>query len=185
MIRSGEAQLVGWSRSILYSGFNILPRSVIRLANSIVRSDNLDVITLALNPTDRTMKFQIRTLLLATLAAAAVVLTFNRDSDLEVARAWSPIWVSHSTNLQEQLKPLLNRGFVLQADATPGSPEEAVFNSCIRHTEPDEVILVSVTGDQFVAFTAAVVDHEMSHMPGANIETPILGGLYFDSGAVP
>ena len=143
------------------------------------------VITLALNPTDRTMKFQIRTLLLATLAAAAVVLTFNRDSDLEVARAWSPIWVSHSTNLQEQLKPLLNRGFVLQADATPGSPEEAVFNFCIRHTEPDEVILVSVTGDQFVAFTAAVVDHEMSRMPGANIETPILGGLYFDSGAVP
>ena len=31
---------------MLYSGFNILPRSVIRSANSIARSDNLDVIPL-------------------------------------------------------------------------------------------------------------------------------------------
>ena len=30
LIRSGEARLVGWSRSTLYSGFNILPHSVIR-----------------------------------------------------------------------------------------------------------------------------------------------------------
>ena len=30
MIRSGEARLVGWSRNMLYSGFIILPRSVIR-----------------------------------------------------------------------------------------------------------------------------------------------------------
>ena len=30
LIRSGEARLVGWSRQMLYSGFNILPRSVIR-----------------------------------------------------------------------------------------------------------------------------------------------------------
>ena len=44
LIRSGEARLVGWSRQMLYSGFNILPRSVIRLASSIDRSDNLDVI---------------------------------------------------------------------------------------------------------------------------------------------
>ena len=46
LIRSGEARLVGWSRQMLYSGFNILPRSIIRSANSIDRSDNLDVIPL-------------------------------------------------------------------------------------------------------------------------------------------
>ena len=46
LIRSGEARLVGWSRQMLYSGFSILPRSVIRSANSIDRSDNLDVIRL-------------------------------------------------------------------------------------------------------------------------------------------
>ena len=46
LIRSGEAPVVGWSRQMLYSGFNILPRSVIRSANSNGRSDNLDVIPL-------------------------------------------------------------------------------------------------------------------------------------------
>ena len=46
LIRSGEARLVGWSRSVLYSGLDILPRSVTRSANSIGRSDNLDVIHL-------------------------------------------------------------------------------------------------------------------------------------------
>ena len=30
LIRSGEAHGVGWSRIMLYSGFNILPRSVVR-----------------------------------------------------------------------------------------------------------------------------------------------------------
>ena len=48
LIRSGEARLVGWSRQMLYSGFNILPRSVIRSASSIDRSDNLDVMSLEL-----------------------------------------------------------------------------------------------------------------------------------------
>ena len=46
LIRSGEARLVGWSRQMLYSGFNILPRSVIRSADINGRSDNLDVIPL-------------------------------------------------------------------------------------------------------------------------------------------
>ena len=46
LIRSGEAPVVGWSRQMLYSGFNILPRSVIRSANLNGRSDNLDVIRL-------------------------------------------------------------------------------------------------------------------------------------------
>ena len=30
LIRSGEAPAIGWSRNTLYSGFNILPRSVVR-----------------------------------------------------------------------------------------------------------------------------------------------------------
>ena len=47
MIRSGEARLVGWSRHMLYSGFNFLPRSICRSANSIARSDNADVVPLA------------------------------------------------------------------------------------------------------------------------------------------
>ena len=46
LIRSGEAQLVGWSRSMLYSGFNILHRSVFWSAYFNGRSDNLDVIPL-------------------------------------------------------------------------------------------------------------------------------------------
>ena len=36
--------MVGWSRQMLYSGFNILPRSVIRSADFNGRSDNSDVI---------------------------------------------------------------------------------------------------------------------------------------------
>ena len=47
LIRSGEARLVGRSRQMLYSGFNILLRSVFWSANLNGRSDNLDVITLA------------------------------------------------------------------------------------------------------------------------------------------
>ena len=46
LIRSGEAQPVGWSRQMLYSGFNILHRSVFWSAYFNGRSDNLDVIPL-------------------------------------------------------------------------------------------------------------------------------------------
>ena len=46
LIRSGEARLVGWSRSMLYSGFNILPRSVFWSAYFNGRSDNTDVMSL-------------------------------------------------------------------------------------------------------------------------------------------
>ena len=46
LIRSGEARLVGWSRSMLYSGFNILPRSVFWSADFNGRLDNTDVIRL-------------------------------------------------------------------------------------------------------------------------------------------
>ena len=46
LIRSGEARLAGWSRSMLYLGFNILPRSVFWSADLNGRSDNTDVIRL-------------------------------------------------------------------------------------------------------------------------------------------
>ena len=46
VIRIGEARLVGWSRHMLYSGFNILPRSVITSTCLNGRSDNLDVVML-------------------------------------------------------------------------------------------------------------------------------------------
>ena len=49
LIRSGEARLVGWSRSMLYSGFNTLLRSVVSLADFICRCDNTDVIWLSMN----------------------------------------------------------------------------------------------------------------------------------------
>ena len=46
LIRSGEARLAGWSRSMLYLGFSILPRSVFWSADLNGRSDNTDVIRL-------------------------------------------------------------------------------------------------------------------------------------------
>ena len=46
LIRSGEAPGTGWSRNMLYSGFNILPRSVFWSASCNGRSDNADVIPL-------------------------------------------------------------------------------------------------------------------------------------------
>ena len=49
LIRSGEALGIGWSRNMLYSGFNILPRSVFWSAYLNGRSDNTDVITPGLN----------------------------------------------------------------------------------------------------------------------------------------
>ena len=49
LIPSGEAQLVGWSRSMLYLGFMTLPRSIVRSAGFIRRWDNTDV--MSLNPT--------------------------------------------------------------------------------------------------------------------------------------
>ena len=44
LIRSGGARGIGWSRNMLYSGFNILPRSVFWSAYLNSRSDNTDVI---------------------------------------------------------------------------------------------------------------------------------------------
>ena len=49
LIRSGEARPVGWSRQMLYLGFNNLPRSVFWSAYLNARSDNLDVMPLKFN----------------------------------------------------------------------------------------------------------------------------------------
>ena len=49
LIRSGEAPGVGWSRNMLYSGFNNLPRSVFGSAYLNGRSDNTDVMSLGIN----------------------------------------------------------------------------------------------------------------------------------------
>ena len=46
LIRSGEALGIGWSPNMLYSGFNVLPRSVFWSADFNGRSDNTDVIRL-------------------------------------------------------------------------------------------------------------------------------------------
>ena len=55
---------------MLYSGFNILPRSVVRSAHSIARSDNLDVIHLGQH-----MKYTLRDLIFA-VAIFGLVLAF-------------------------------------------------------------------------------------------------------------
>ena len=64
LIRTGEARLAGWSRSMLYLGFNILPRSVFWSADLNGRSDNTDVIRLK-------MQFSLRQLFLLMLLAGA------------------------------------------------------------------------------------------------------------------
>ena len=69
LIRSGEAPGIGWSRSMLYSGFITLPRSVSWSAYLNGRSDNADVICLMqLHP-----KFSIRFLIALTLLCAVGV----------------------------------------------------------------------------------------------------------------
>ena len=78
LIRSGEARLVGWSRQKLYPGFNTLPRSGFWSANSIDRSDNLDVMSLKatatkLLKTKMKLRFTIRSLAIAMLLVAAPI----------------------------------------------------------------------------------------------------------------
>ena len=78
--------MVGWSRQMLYSGFNILPRSVIRSADFNGRSDNLDVIPLPKRLMNR-FQVTIRALLLVTLlSAVAVVAWTNRPEGVVVLK---------------------------------------------------------------------------------------------------
>ena len=70
LIRSGEAPAIGWSRIMLYSGFNALHRSVFWSADFNGRSDNTDVIPLGDN-----LRFKIRSLL-AVIAICAIFFAF-------------------------------------------------------------------------------------------------------------
>ena len=76
LIRSGEARLVGWSRLMLYSGFNISPRSVFWSADLNGRSDNTDVIPLRAVFMNGKTQFSIRTCLFV-FAAASLLLAIS------------------------------------------------------------------------------------------------------------
>ena len=72
---------------MLYSGFNILPRSVFGLADFNGRSDNLDVIRLQKlqnfmngTPNKRRIRFSIRSALLGLFAAAILLWVFGPAS---------------------------------------------------------------------------------------------------------
>ena len=89
LIRSGEALAIGWSRNMLYSGFDILPRSVFWLAYFNGRSDNTDVIRL--KPMHDRYRFSLRGLLILTTGVAAAI---------SIALAWpiygysiGPVWL--------------------------------------------------------------------------------------------
>ena len=76
LIRSGEAPEIGWSRNMLYSGFNIFPRSVFWLADLNGRSDNTDVIRLnERSPMAKQsyLKYGIAALLSVTAVAASML----------------------------------------------------------------------------------------------------------------
>ena len=60
---------------MLYSGFNILPRSAIRSANSIGRSDNLGVIQLSFSH-GVWLQFSIKTLTALTAISAVIATAF-------------------------------------------------------------------------------------------------------------
>ena len=90
LIRSGEAPLVGWSRLMLYSGFSILLRSVVRSANFNGRSDNTDVIHLPMT------KFSLKSLLVAVAMfcglVAVTVWAFDAYKQHSFKRKIEPVW---------------------------------------------------------------------------------------------
>ena len=71
MIRSGEAPAIGWSRSMLYSGFNTLPRSVVRRQIGFAARISIYVIRL----TAKQMKTFSAGYLLFVTTAIAVLFT--------------------------------------------------------------------------------------------------------------
>ena len=86
LIRSGEAPAIGWSRNMLYSGFNILPRSVIRRQTGFAAR-----ITRTLSDLSSSMHSKLRysigglfwlTLLVATLVLFLSASSFQFRADL-------------------------------------------------------------------------------------------------------
>ncbi|MGY8750342.1 MAG: hypothetical protein ACKVHR_20060 [Pirellulales bacterium] len=101
------------------------------------------------------------------------------EDNYQIAKSWQPIWVVPSSDLNVEFHVLLEKGFVMQVEAKPGSSEEKVFNSIIGLTEPTEVVLVSVVGDKFVALAAGVIDRESNEESGTPITVPLFGGQFF------
>ena len=66
LVRIGEAPEIGWSRNMLYSGFNILPRSVVRRQTGFAARITRTLSGLRM----RKRQFAIRTLLIATMLVA-------------------------------------------------------------------------------------------------------------------
>ena len=76
LIRSGEAQLVGWSRLMLYLGFNNLPRSVFWSADFNGRSDNTDVIRLRIDTmpsVSKSIRYTLRHLLITVFICSFLI----------------------------------------------------------------------------------------------------------------
>ena len=80
LIRSGEARLVGWSRLMLYLGFNVSPRSVFWSADFNGRSDNTDVIRL--KQMENFLRFSLKTIFAFITVAAVVV--YHRPFDATI-----------------------------------------------------------------------------------------------------
>ena len=94
LIRSGEAPGIGWSRQMLYSGFDILPRSVYWSAYFNGRSDNTDVIRLRKTSEPHNMKltanrsrFRLRSLFLA-ITVLAIGLAYFRTQYSTAYQQW-------------------------------------------------------------------------------------------------
>ena len=112
LIRSGEARLVGWSRLMLYSGFNNLPRSVFWSANLNGRSDNTDVIRLkqinriAMSGSKHPFRFKLSTVLLLVVPVAILSLFLSAYYDNQPIQ-----WQAYSKAVLQ--KHLANRKTVL------------------------------------------------------------------------
>ena len=130
LIRSGEARLVGWSRQMLYSGFSILPRSVIRSASSIDRSDNLDVIHLML----KLLNFRIRTLFVVT-AISAVATAWCVDVNRRNAPRFLHVYLLRGAEKLaiESVKIHPNAEFLLVMCLKTGSAESSNTNLGLDH----------------------------------------------------
>ena len=77
LIRSGGVRLVGWSRQMLYSGFNILPRSVVRRQTGFAARITRTVCRLPFpqftGQSVKKRKFSIGTLFVAVTALALLI----------------------------------------------------------------------------------------------------------------
>ena len=114
LIRSGEARLVGWSRSMLYSGFNILPRSVFWSAYLNGRSDNLDVIHLR----DICSKGQDGKI--ETASKTVPCLCSTSRSSRRINRAILYRWLVHGNHGSSSIRKHRENNYLLRSDQLGG-----------------------------------------------------------------